>query len=264
MSTITFPIGGKPFIELRSTDKYHVITLNNPPDNRLIPEVLEGYVDALTYLKTERKHDPKPLVTTSAIPKFFSNGLDLELAIRTEGFFNNSLFSVYKALLRFPWPTIALINGHGFAGGFILAAYHDYRIMNPDKGFLCMNELLFGATLPSPMLSIFKVKFGAARAQEIFLTAKRYTGPEALKLGLVDATGDWQQVEQLVAKVAAFAKSPSYGQIRLELYRDVLEDNASHVSNQARLENFVRDGEVYDDLVSLKIEKQQAQSKSKL
>ena len=32
-------------------------------------------------------------------------------------------------------PTIALLNGHAFAGGLMLAMHHDYRIMNPSKGF---------------------------------------------------------------------------------------------------------------------------------
>lgn len=33
-------------------------------------------------------------------------------------------------------PTVALLNGHTFAGGLILAMHHDYRIQNPTKGFL--------------------------------------------------------------------------------------------------------------------------------
>jgi Delta3-Delta2-enoyl-CoA isomerase len=55
-------------------------------------------------------------------------------------------------------PTIALINGHVFAGGLVTAMAHDYRTMNPHKSFLCLNELEFGAGLRPAMASLFRVK----------------------------------------------------------------------------------------------------------
>ena len=53
---------------------------------------------------------------------------------------------------RYPMPTIALINGHAFAGGLMLAMFHDYRVMNPHRGYLCLNELDFGAPLRPPSM----------------------------------------------------------------------------------------------------------------
>ncbi|KAL8849178.1 MAG: hypothetical protein Q9198_011154, partial [Flavoplaca austrocitrina] len=58
----------------------------------------------------------------------------------------------------YPMPTIALINGHAFAAGIMTAMMHDYRFMNPHRGFLCLNELEFGASLKAPMSSIFRQK----------------------------------------------------------------------------------------------------------
>ena len=49
-------------------------------------------------------------------------------------------------------PTIALMNGHAFAAGLMLAMFHDYRVMNPHRGFVCLNELEFGAHLPAPSM----------------------------------------------------------------------------------------------------------------
>ena len=61
-------------------------------------------------------------------------------------------FNVINSFLCLPIPTVALINGHAFAGGCLLALAHDYRIMRSDRGYMCMNEIL----LPSP-LSIVQV-----------------------------------------------------------------------------------------------------------
>lgn len=93
---------------------------------------------------------PGVLVTTSAIPKFYSNGLDFEHAGKTEGFFPNCLYKLWGRLLTYPMPTVALMPGHAFAAGLMTAMYHDYRVFNPSRGFLCLNELEFGAPLKPP------------------------------------------------------------------------------------------------------------------
>jgi Delta3-Delta2-enoyl-CoA isomerase len=44
-------------------------------------------------------YHPGVVVTTSAIPKFYSNGLDLKHAISTEGFFSNVLYTMFARFL---------------------------------------------------------------------------------------------------------------------------------------------------------------------
>lgn len=56
-------------------------------------------------------------------------------------FHSASPLSVYEKLLSFPIPTIASVGGHGFAAGFGLAMAHDFRVMNGNRGYLCMNEI---------------------------------------------------------------------------------------------------------------------------
>ena len=57
----------------------------------------------------------------------------------------------------FPCPTIALINGHCIAGGFILAMAHDFRISSEISTF-CMNEILIGMNVPRGLMANFKAK----------------------------------------------------------------------------------------------------------
>lgn len=77
--------------------------------------------------------------------RFYSNGLDLPLAMRTPMFFPRILNALLGRILTFPIPTIAAINGHAFAGGFTLALAHDFRVMKNEDGrfqkWLCMNEV---------------------------------------------------------------------------------------------------------------------------
>ncbi len=70
-------------------------------------------------------------------------------------FFAAWLYPLFRRLLAFPCPTVAVVNGHAFAAGLMLAMHHDYRVMNPERGFACLNELDFGAPLRPPMSAIF-------------------------------------------------------------------------------------------------------------
>ncbi len=52
--------------------------------------------------------------------------------------------------------------------------FHDYRCMNPHKGYLCLNELELGVPLRPPMLSIFRQKLSAATVRRMILEAYRF------------------------------------------------------------------------------------------
>jgi hypothetical protein len=175
--------------------KVYLLTFASPPDNRLTtvssssapkpPNTLERQPSnnsfkifckaihlALDIIQT--KYPPGVVITTSGLPKFYSNGLDLEHATSTPGFFTQTLYGLWHRLLTYPMPTIALLNGHTFAGGLMVAMMHDYRIMNPHKGFLCLNELVLGVGLRPPMCSVFREKVGAATFRRMILEAVRF------------------------------------------------------------------------------------------
>lgn len=71
-------------------------------------------------------------------------------------------------------PTIALLNGHTFAGALMLAMHHDYRIMNPHRGYLCLNEVELGVPLAPPMSSIFRQKTSPQTYRTLVLEGKRF------------------------------------------------------------------------------------------
>lgn len=75
----------------------YLLTFTAPPDNRLVTGFCQAFILALDII--EAKYPPGVVVTTSGIPKFYSNGLDLDHVKATPGFIDNSLFQVFKRLL---------------------------------------------------------------------------------------------------------------------------------------------------------------------
>ena len=154
-------------------------------------------------------------------------------------------------------PTVALVNGHAFAGGLMLAMYHDYRLFNPKRGFLCLNELDFGKALMAPMSSIFRQKLPSPQTyRDMVLEAKRYTAPDALREGIVDALG--ADMADLLAFVASrkllektsgvggaggagstSAASGVYGAMKAEMWRETLDLLDGHATSEKRAKDWL-------------------------
>ena len=227
------PIAGDPnnpqsapgtFICTQPAPCVYLLSFSSPPDNRLTAPFNAAFLLSLDIL--EHRFPPGVVITTSSIPKFYSNGLDYDNAIKDPSFFSASLFPLWHRLLTYPMPTIALLNGHAFAGGLMLGMFHDYRLMNPHKGFLCLNELDFGAQLRPAMASVFRMKVSMATFRNMVLESRRYPALEAMKEGLVDGLGS---VEECLAYIREYkltdkAKSKSYGSLKEELYREGVKD----------------------------------------
>ena len=127
-------------------------------------------------------------------------------------------------------PTLAVMPGHAFAAGFMTAMMHDYRIMNPHRGYLCLNELDFGAPLQPPMASIFRQKVPSPNTyRTIVLESKRIGALEGMKEGLLDNLGGVEEAITLVQEMRLLdrAKSGVYGRLKQEMWGEtvsLLED----------------------------------------
>ena len=106
------------------------------------------------------------------------------------------------------------------------AMAHDYRIMNPHRGFVCLNELDFGAMLRGPMASLFRVKIGMTTFRNMVMESRRYPALEALKEGLLDGVGGVDEALAFIEemKLVQKAQSTSYGKLKEELYREIVKD----------------------------------------
>ncbi len=76
----------------------YLLTFSSPPDNRLTRVSCDAFLEALDLVEFGG-YPPGVVVTTSAIPKFYSNGLDLELAMAQKDFFPDKLYKLFRRLL---------------------------------------------------------------------------------------------------------------------------------------------------------------------
>jgi len=195
-----FPAQGKALITVTEPEEnLFLLTMlgAETPDNRLTHALLAAWLQALDHVEArwediseEKKKAGAALVSTASVDpkqKIYSNGLDFAAATSDEHFFDTHLFRVYERLLSFPIPTVASIGGHAFAAGFGLIASHDYRVMHGNKGFLCMNEIFFGAQLPPGLYAALSTKIvHPVTARKMVLEGHRFPAAEAKAAGFVD------------------------------------------------------------------------------
>lgn len=88
----------------RTSDKLYLLFFSSPPDNRLTPDFCNKFLLALDIL--EHRYPRGVIVTTSAIPKFYSNGLDYENAISSKTFLGEVLYPLWRRLLTLVRPHV--------------------------------------------------------------------------------------------------------------------------------------------------------------
>lgn len=106
------------------------------------------------------------------------------------------------------------------------AMMHDYRLMNPHRGFLCLNELDFGAPLKPPMASIFRQKVPNPNTfRTMVLESKRYGALEGLKEGVLDGLGGVEEVVVFVREMGLIdrGKTGVYGRLKQEMWGETVE-----------------------------------------
>jgi enoyl-CoA hydratase/carnithine racemase len=201
---VTSSTSDPELIRVERGDSVATITLNRPEKrNALSIQLRDEVSDALDALA--RDDDLKVAVITGA-GDFFSAGFDLKefadpgLADRLWA----SSDRFHHAVLRFPLPTIAAVNGPALAGGFDLAVLCDVRIASSTSRF-AHPEFSFGDVVYSPLHDLV----GGAVARELALTARELDASEALDLHLVNAVVPPEQLgKEVDAVVERIRRAP--------------------------------------------------------
>jgi len=251
--TPSYPLSlpaSKPLITLTHPEPaVWVIELHNGDDSRLTETlILDGLMPALDTVERDWRaarrgkdyiKDAKVgagslvIVGNRKQDKFFSNGLDYVNISNDTNFFPSVFNPLMLRLLFFPLPTIAALNGHCFAAGFVLAMTCDYRVIMSDaqrRVWMSMNEVHFGAPWPLAFAKLFRAKVGDARVHRaVALEGQRITPKHAKDVGLVDEIVGTKTEEvlnkamDLARQASQGARSGVWGLIKHDLYKDVWE-----------------------------------------
>ena len=120
----------------------------------------------------------------------FSAGVDL-FRVRDggAGYIRELLSVLDDALLRLlgcDRPVVAAVNGHAVAGGCILAAACDRRLMATGPGRIGVTELLVGVPFPVVPFETLRGVLPAPALADLVLTGRTVAAEEAQRFGLVD------------------------------------------------------------------------------
>ncbi len=145
-------------IETADQDGIAILTLNHGPVNALDLDLLSAVPGSLAAVS-----DSRAIVLTGS-GRSFSAGVDLKQIIDGglpyAAKFLPALSVALLAVFEHPKPVVAAINGHALAGGCVLAAACDIRLMS--GGTIGLTELAAGVPFPTVPLEIMRHAVGPA------------------------------------------------------------------------------------------------------
>nr|WP_166641123.1 enoyl-CoA hydratase/isomerase family protein [Amycolatopsis sp. SID8362] len=138
-------------------------------------------------LRLEEVEQARAVVLTGT-GRVFSAGVDLKrvddggapYVSRFLPLLSDALLAVFGC----PRPVVAALNGHAIAGGAVLAAACDHRVLG--TGTIGVTELLVGVPFPLAALEILRCAYGTAPLPSLTYAGSTYGGEDALARGLVD------------------------------------------------------------------------------
>ncbi len=194
-----------------------VVRLDHGKVNVLDLELLVALTDTMRGLADG------PAVVLTGTGSAFSAGVDLRRIVaegpRYVRDFLPALSAAFLAVFDHPRPVVAAVNGHAIAGGCIIAAACDVRLMS--AGTIGLTELLVGVPFPTAALEIMRFAVGTA-APALALTGRVLAPEEAARIGLVDAVvAPADLLDHAVRRAEELARLPAvaYALTKEQLHR---------------------------------------------
>ncbi len=146
----------------------------------------------------------RAVVLTGAGTKAFCAGADLkERATMSEGdvrSFLDTLRSTFRAIELSDCAFIAFINGAAFGGGTELALSCDLRVMD-EAAEMGLTEVKLGIIPGGGGTQRLPRLIGKGAAKDLILTGRRVGAEEALRLGLVNRVGEFDDAMHLAKNI---------------------------------------------------------------
>jgi enoyl-CoA hydratase/carnithine racemase len=173
--------------------------------NALDHEILDGLAELVPSL--DDGITTRCLIITGT-DRMFSSGYDIGdipdevFAEEAERLVAHPFSKAIEAVDRFPFPTVAAINGHALGGGLELAMSCDLRLA--ARGVkLGMPPAKLGLIYSHTGLQKFLDAVGPARTRELFFTGHNVEADRAEQIGLVNEVTEPDRVGEVALAVAA-------------------------------------------------------------
>ncbi len=229
------------FISVNRDRELLIITLNRGKANPLNAAMVEELIAAMNAAADD---DVRGVGLASDRPKFFSSGFDVGEVFqydreRMTTFFGRFI-DLYEGILRLPKPVVAVVSGHAFAGGAVLALACDARVMAEGEFGFALNEVNLGVVVPPGFVRMAIAAVGAKNAREVILEGKTLTPSRALEMGLADAVVKPEAVlERALARARELAARPplAFGAVK-QLFAEAT-GNTEAFSDHLTLSQFI-------------------------
>ena len=183
------------------------LTLNRPEKkNSLSPELVKILSQTLEELSAD--DTIRTVVIRGAGDKAFCAGYDIaSLPTRRSDDPHeklktlNPVESLFRTIIDYPFPVIAMINGVAFGAGCELALCCDIRI-GAENIRIGMPPAKLGLVYPWVGLQRFIQVIGLKSTKEIFFTGRAYKGMRLKELGLVDYLISGDKLESFTCRMA--------------------------------------------------------------
>lgn len=173
-------------IERKDVDSIRILKLAHGKVSAMDLELGE----ALLREMTDAAAAPIAAVIITGSGSSFSAGVDLFRVVKDGPDYGRRFLPVLdnflRAVLTFPKPVVAAVNGHAIAGGCILAAACDHRIMVEGSGRIGIPELAVGVPFPALPLQIMAARVADGPLRDLVFTGRTVQVDEAKTLGLID------------------------------------------------------------------------------
>jgi enoyl-CoA hydratase len=208
-------------IKIEQQDGIAIMYLNKPPVNAIDRRLVDDGMNGLLKLSADK--DIRALIITGS-GKCFSAGLDLKVApyysLSEQRQMVEELNNIVLKLYGFPIPTVAAVNGHAIAGGFILAISCDYRIGTTAECKIGVTESRVGIPFPVSTMEVLRAELSPSVARKMVMVGRNLGPHEALQNGILD---ELQQPEHIFFRAKEVAMDlgaiprDAYAQIKHQL-----------------------------------------------
>jgi enoyl-CoA hydratase/carnithine racemase len=187
------------------------LILRSGRGNPITPQLVADLNQSLDALAAA---PPRALVLDADGSKIFSGGFALPVIAHWDrpqlrSFFEDFLSALHK-LLGLGCPTIAAVEGHAIAGGFILSLGCDLRIVSSGRIKLGLSEVDLGVAVPAGARVLLEARTSSQHALRMAMRGELIGSDRALEIGYADAASE-SPLEDALSWARQLASKPGSG-----------------------------------------------------